>query len=169
MQRTKIAVVVLLAVAAAGTAALTANAASRGSAPPCVPKITTIGGHKAGVNCGPATATFHISGKTYTFRNGFCQQSKAAGPGLLLDLGTAVLNAKGNADQPNFNMTIVSRLHSAYGSGTVSAYYGGRHLGYGLVKVGGKIPSRGTFTGTVVTGGKFTGSWNCHGVVWQGP
>ena len=78
MHRTRIATAVLLAAATACTVALTANA-SKSNTPPCTPKITTIGGHKAAVNCGPATATLRIGGKTYTFRDGFCEQSKSTG------------------------------------------------------------------------------------------
>ena len=76
----------------AGTAAIAAAMAAASTpmraatAPPCTPKIVKIGGHQAAVNCGPATATLHIGGKTYTFRNGLCQQRNAAA--LQLDLGT---------------------------------------------------------------------------------
>lgn len=38
-----------------------------------------------------------------------------------------------------------------------------------LIDVKGAVPSRGAFTQRIATGAKFTGSWNCHGVVWQGP
>lgn len=156
----------------AAVASVSAHAASSGGAPPCTPKITTIQGHRAAVNCGPATATLHISGTTYTFRNGFCQKSKAAGSALELTLGTVVIGIKDNAGLPNFSMTVVARLHSMYGNGSVfGADYGGKGLlgGEGLIKVSGNIPSKGTFTSTVAAGAKFTGSWNCHGVVWQAP
>ena len=39
--------------------------------------------------------------------------------------------------------------------------------GQSLINVSGNIPSKGTFTSRVTVGPKFTGSWNCHGVVWQ--
>jgi hypothetical protein len=62
-------------------------------------------------------------------------------------------------------------LHSTVGSGSVfHADYGGRRiLGDSLIKVNGALPARGTFTGTTATGAKFTGSWNCHGFVWERP
>ncbi len=51
-----------------------------------------------------------------------------------------------------------------------SASYGGKDiLGDSLINVGGKLPNMGTFTSRVTIGAKFTGSWNCHGVVWKAP
>lgn len=171
MHRARIAPVALLAAAATCTVALTANAASKGGAPPCTPKIGTIGGHKAAINCGPATATLKIGGKSYTFSNGFCEASKSTGAAPQLDLGTTVIGVPGNAGKPDFSMLIDARLHSTFGSGSVfHADYAGRQiLGDSLIKASGNIPSKGTFTGTVATGARFTGSWNCHGFVWQRP
>ena len=142
--------------------------ASRG-APPCTPKITKIQGHQAAVNCGPATATLHISGKTYTFRNGFCEQSKSVtGEALGLDLGTTVPGVKGNAGKPDFSM-LIAHIHTV--ASVFGADYGGKDLlgGQSLINVKGNIPAKGTFTSRVTFGAKFTGSWNCHGVVWKGP
>jgi hypothetical protein len=155
----------------AATASLSADAAST-NAPPCTPKITTIQGHRAAVNCGPATATLRIGGRTYTFRNGFCEQSKSSGAAPELNLGTTVLGVKGNAGKPELSMLIDARLHSKFGTGSVfGADYGGRSLlaGESLIKASGNLPSSGTFTSTVAFGGKFTGSWNCHGVVVKTP
>jgi hypothetical protein len=152
---------------ARGLAAPTGSSANR-NAPPCTPKITKIQGHQAAVNCGPATATLRISGKTYSFRNGFCEQSKSQSAALVLDLGTTVVGVKGNAGKPDFSMLIahVHALASVFG-----ANYGGKDLfpnGQTLINVKGNIPAKGTFTSKVTFGAKFSGSWNCHGVVWQG-
>ena len=170
MRRTRIATAILLAVTTACAVVLTANASTRNT-PPCTPRITTIGGHKAAVNCGPATATVRIGGRSYTFRNGFCEQSKSTGAAPELNLGTTVIGVKGNAGKADLNLLIDARLHSAYGSGSVfHADYGGRQiLGDSLIKATGNLPSKGTFTSTVATGAKFTGSWDCHGFVWQRP
>ena len=154
----------------AAAVSVPAYAASAGGAPPCTPKITTIHGHKAAVNCGPATATLHISGHTYTFRNGFCQQSKSTGA-FQLDLGTTVIGAKGNAGSPNFSMLISTHLHTAFGSGSVfGADYGGKDIlgGDSLIKARGTLV-KGAFTSSVASGAPFTGSWDCHGAVWQAP
>jgi len=155
----------------AATASFSAGAAST-TAPPCTPKVTTIQGHRAAVNCGPATATLTIGGRTYTFHNGFCQQSKSSGAAPELNLGTTVIGVKGNAGKPSLNMLVDARLHSTYGTGSVfGANYGGKALlaGESLIKASGKIPGSGTFTSTVSFGAKFTGTWNCHGVIVQSP
>jgi hypothetical protein len=139
--------ILIASAVAAGTAgvvtvtAMAAAAPMRASAtaPPCTPKITTIQGHKAAVNRGQATATLHISGKTYTFGSGFCQQSKSANSDLELNLGTTVVGAENNAGKPKFTI-VIGHVHSV--ASVFSAYY---------------------------SGAKFTGSWNCHGVVWQAP
>ena len=87
----------------------------------------------------PATATLHINSKTYTFRKGFCQQSKASGS-FQLDLGTTIIGVKGNAGRPNFSMPISTHLHTAFGSGSVfGAEYGGKDIlgGDSLIKARG--------------------------------
>ena len=157
---------VIVCFAAIGS--LSEHAASAGGAPPCTPKTTKIQGHQAEAFCGPATATLTISGKTYTFRNGFCEQSKVSATVLGLSLG-AIVDAKGNAGQPYFTMT-VGRSHAVQTLG--GADYGGKDLlgsATPLIDVKGSIPAKGTFTQRIATGAKFTGSWNCHGAVWKAP
>jgi opacity protein-like surface antigen len=171
MKRILIATTITAGAAAVATAAAMAAATTpmrAGASPPCKPKVTKIQGHPAAVACGPATATLHISGKTYTFRNGFCEQSKSAGSALQLNLGTTVLGVKGNAGNPDFSM-LIGHVHTV--ASVFGADYGGKDLigGDSLINVSGNIPSKGTFTSRVTTGAKFTGSWNCHGIVWQAP
>ena len=170
MHRTRIAIAVLLAAATAGTVVVTAAAMTRNT-PPCTPKVTTISGHTAAVNCGPATATLRIGGRSYTFRNGFCQHSKSTGASPQLDLGTSVIGVKSNAGKADLSMLIDARLHSPLGTGSVfHAHYGGKQLlGDSLITAKGNLPAKGTFTGTTATGAKFTGAWDCHGFVWQRP
>jgi len=170
MRRTRIATAVLLTATTACVAVLTADASTR-NAPPCTPLVTTIGGHKAAVNCGPATASIRIGGRSYTFRNGFCEQSKSTGAAPELNLGTTVIGVKGNAGKADLSMLIDAHLHSPFGTGSIfHADFGGRQiLGDSLIKVKGTLASKGTFTGTAATGVNFTGSWDCHGVLWQAP
>jgi hypothetical protein len=68
-------------------------------------------------------------------------------------------------------MLIGANVHSSLGNGSVfHANYGEREiLGDSLIHAVGNIPSKSTFTGTNAAGAKFTGSWDCHGVVWQKP
>jgi hypothetical protein len=156
------------AVATAVALAAPATPMRAAGAPPCVPKIAKIQGHPAAINCGPATATLHISGKTYTFHNGFCEQRKAAGDALQLYLGTTVTGVKGNAGKPTFSM-LIGHVHTV--ASVFRADYGGKDLldGQSLINVRGNIPGKGIFTSRVTAGAKFTGSWNCHGVVWHAP
>ena len=171
MKRIALTVALTVAGCLAATAPLSAGAAST-NAPPCTPKITKVQGHRAAVNCGPATATLTIGGRTYTFRNGFCEVSKSSGAAPELNLGTTVIGVKGNAGKADLNLLVDARLHSRFGSGSVfGADYGGKALlaGESLIKASGKLPASGTFTSTVAFGAKFTGTWNCHGVVVQAP
>ncbi|MGH9298518.1 MAG: hypothetical protein ACRDZT_01220 [Acidimicrobiales bacterium] len=161
-------IVLTAIVCLAAIGSLSAHAASAGGGPPCAQKTVKIQGHPAEAFCGPATATLTISGKTYTFRNGFCEQSKVSATKLGLNLGTLVFG-KGNAGQPYFTMTI-GRSHLVQTLG--GADYGGKDLlgsATPLIDVKGSIPAKGTFTQRIATGAKFTGSWNCHGVVWKAP
>ena len=153
-------------VVVAAIAASTAPAATTSSAPPCLPKVTTIQGHKAAVNCGPATVTLHISGKTYVFRSGFCRQSKETN--LELNMGTTVIGAKNNLGKSNFTLVIA---HVRTTGAVFSAYSGGKEIlkAESVVDVRGNVPAKGTFTSKITIGPKFTGSWDCHGVVWKTP
>ncbi|HST14383.1 MAG TPA: hypothetical protein VLJ44_05980 [Gaiellaceae bacterium] len=168
MSRIALAIALSVACCIAGTISLPAHATATNS-PPCTPKITKIHGQQAGVNCGPATAILRVGGKTYTFRHGFCQKSKMAGTALELTLGTTVLgDDKRNAGQPSFDITVAKTHAASIGF----AYYGGRDLlknDLQLIEVKGNIPSKGTFSSWATATVKFSGSWNCHGLVWQGP
>jgi hypothetical protein len=142
-----------------------ADAAPRGG-PPCVPKLQKLNGQPVVYECGPATATLHAGGRTYTFRNGLCQQSKTAGLALELDAGILAATAKGNAGKPYLSLNV------AKAGGTVSADYGGKMVANNLVDITGHFPDQGTFKAKYVGAGvgqSFNGSWNCHGAPWQAP
>jgi hypothetical protein len=171
MTRTAIATLGVVSALATGALAVGgASAAGAGAgAPPCLPKQTTIQKQTAYLECGPATVTLRTGGKTYAFRNGLCEQSKSAGTALQLTLGVVIEAApKGNAGQPHFSMLVTKggTLASIF-----SASFGGKHvLGDSLISVEGKLPAAGTFSGQDPIGNaSFTGSWNCHGVVWATP
>lgn len=157
----------LFASAAVATAvALTGSAAASSThatgAPPCAPKITRIQGRTAVVNCGPATATVSVSGKTYSFKTGLCTTS---GKTFMLQLGTLVSGAKGNGGYPNIGLTSTGTNAIAVGN------YKGKDIIPAsdfllVVKNSGK--NTGTFSSGRATP-KLTGSWNCHGVIYKGP
>ena len=150
----------------AAAVAMTGTAAAGSAAPPCTPTTTKIGGKPAVINCGPATATVKIGGRTYDFKSGFCESSPANKEALNLTLGTTVETAKpGSA--PFFSL-----VATTFGIATLNADYGGKTiLLESLVSVKGKIPSSGTFAPQSLGGGptKFTGTWNCRGVVYTQP
>jgi hypothetical protein len=131
--------------------------------PPCQPKITKIKGKIAAENCGPATVSLTIGGRSYHFKNGLCTTSGSA---FLLQLGTVVSSDnKHNAGLPSFGMTVSGS------TADLTAEYGGKDLigtGMTLVSVRGSGKNIGTFTNKLTTP-KLSGSWNCHGVIYKGP
>jgi hypothetical protein len=151
-----------------GGVAVVPAGAGAASAPPCTPKVVKINGKQAAESCGPATVLLKISGKTYSFKNGLCEQSKSAGSALQLTLGTVIAGAHGNDGKPDFSM-LIAKTHTI--ASVFEAYSGGKQLlGDSLINPRGTIPSKGTFTGTnLVNNKQFSGSWNCHGVVYKGP
>ena len=115
----------------------------------------------------PPLLILKAAGKTYNFSKGLCSQSKSAGAALELGLGTLVTGAHGNAGKPYLNMLIAkSKIASIF-----EADSGGKQiLGDSLITAHGNIPSKGSFTGeNPLTGAHFSGSWNCHGVVFKTP
>ena len=164
MKRTTIALVLALACALAGAATVSARPAD---APPCTPKVTKTGGKLTSINCGPATAQVTLKGKTYKFKSGFCQLSKSTGA-LELSLGTLVLNAKGNAGRPYVSILLRKVAGKLSGSLFEADLGGKKILGDTLIDANGSV-AKGTFTSEFSVNGAFTGSWNCHGVVWNSP
>jgi hypothetical protein len=142
-----------------------ATAAAGPRAPaPCAPGVTTIGAHRAIAYCGPATVDIHIAGATFHFRNGLCDRSATAG-GLELNAGTLVQGAAGNAGKP-FVSLLIARLPSS--SEGFEADAGGRQLfGESVIGPSGTLYAKGSFVSLL--GGSFSGSWNCHGVIFRGP
>ena len=147
----------------AGAVAQGVGAASAGALP-CTPKVVSIGGQKAAVNCGAAVATLHLGGRTYTFHQGFCDISSS---GLELSLGTVVLaDRKRNAGKPYFSMLV--QKTGLKGGSVFTAFMGGKRiLGDSLVTLTGGYPTAGTFKSRFTVGKPFTGSWSCRGAVYR--
>jgi hypothetical protein len=148
----KIALLVSLA-AAIGVCTAVANATTTRSE--CALHSTTIKGHKAVVYCGPATASLHIAGKTYTFKNGACIWSG----GLILNIGTQVNGIPVSANNEGAPLI---QLSSSIGTGTAYAFSGRFHLA-ALIKLTAHGHSGGTFKGREPLGATrpFTGSYHC--------
>ena len=154
---------VALSLLAASTTAVAAPSGQVASKPPCTPRLTKIDGKTAAENCGPATLTLKVGGKSYSFKNGLCETS---GPKVFtLDLGTLIVGDHAhNGGQPNFSMTVSGS------TADVTAIYGGKDLvgAMTLATVKGAGNNTGTFVNRLLTP-KLTGSWNCHGVIYKGP
>jgi hypothetical protein len=127
--------------------------------PPCSAKFTKIDGHRAVLDCGPATALLRISGKTYNFKNGHCVSGN--GQYFTLDLGITVSTGGANAGKPNLSIFAESATFAS-----LSASFGGRlvvsdsiiHLqSHGLLS--------GTLKSSTTVGASFTGSWKCNGAL----
>jgi hypothetical protein len=151
------------ALLAAGVA-LTGTAVAGSAAPPCSPSTSSIDGGSAINYCGPATATLTIGGKTYTFKNGFCQSIHVSDIKLDVTLGTIVQGksgtVRGNAGKPYFALDLSS---GADGGIVNTAYSGGKEIADGSsVSYSGGFATKGTFKSTF--GAPLSGSWNCHGV-----
>lgn len=141
------------------------------SAPPassshaaCTPRPTTVRGHPAVIECGPASAVVRFAGKTITYRGGTCAQQ---GPALSLYIGTHVTGA---GSDHLFYLYLPHRTARSYTQATalvgIQLGYASYHMQTGVLKVTPGVTS-GTFTGTLVTfpatkpAGTFSGSFTC--------
>jgi hypothetical protein len=140
----------------------------------CNQKTTKVGGFQAFVYCGPATATFTVGGKTYSFKNGTCEKVKLLKVPFALSLGEQTSNKTGQVPSSNNGKPYLYFEFTPGASDTAitDVYYGGKDISAGgLIDLKGTLTangsSKGTFKSTEPLGGKalpFTGSWNCHGV-----
>lgn len=149
------AVLLISLVAAVGVcSAAGAGATSARSA--CALSSKSIKGHKAVVFCGPATASLHIGGKSYSFKSGICIWAGS----LILTLGTQVNGVPASANNEGVPLL---QLTGSSGTGTVYASSGRLHLGMSIVKVAAHGHSSGTFKGREPLGAtrSFTGSYRC--------
>lgn len=157
------ALIALLAGAAVAGAVTTVSAAGAPPAPPCAPKAGEVDGHRAIAYCGPATVVIEIDGRAYRFRHGLCDRSATVGA-LEVSVGTLVRGAAGNAGRPFVNVLIAKSPSS---SEAFEADSGNRQLfGDTEIAPGGSLLAKGTFVS--VLGTAFSGSWDCHGVIYSG-
>lgn len=160
-------------IAAAGVAGVIALAATSAtqvsvaatSRPPCVPKVSD----NAVDYCGPATAAVKVGRKTYNFKGGYCTVNPKAKIPIQLEIG--VISRPGgssvNGGKPLFQLSELEA--DGLTIATVTADWSGKQLeSVGTVALKGSIPSAGTFTSKGPSS-RFSGSWNCHGVVVTAP
>jgi len=162
--RARFALLALLGGAALAGGVATAVAAGAPSAPPCAPRVSSIGGRRAIDYCGPATVVIQVGGRTYRFRHGLCDRSRSVGA-IALSLGTLVQGSRGNAGRSFVGLVIAKSPSESEG---FEAYAGGQQLfGDSVIVEGGPLLAKGAFTS--VLGSAFSGSWDCHGVIHSGP
>ena len=142
----------------------TASVAGAAPAAACTPRHMTTAGHAAIAYCGPATATIAIGGHTYLFRHGTCIRS-ATVDALQISLGTLVRGARGNGGRSFVSLLIAQ---SPSESEAFEGDWRGHQLfGDSVIAHNSSLLSHGTFVS--VLGSSFSGSWNCHGPVLNGP
>ena len=156
--------IVLLGCAAIVGGSASAPLAAAAPVRPCAPRVGTVEGRRAISYCGPATVTIAIDGRTYRFANGLCDRSATVGA-LEVNVGTLVRGAAGNAGK-SFVSIVIARSPSE--SEAFEADFGGRELfGDTVIEPAGTLLGEGSFSSLL--GAAFSGSWNCHGVIYDGP
>jgi hypothetical protein len=164
MKRALSVILTVLAGSVVGATPGLAASAATSSVAPCTPTTSRIEGGPAVHYCGPATAKIRVDGKTYTFKNGFCQSM----PGFENDITLGVF-AKGkggsgttdNGGKPYFRLD----LGPGQSSDLALTYSRGNLLdSEGPVSFRGNATSKGTFKSLSKVPALFSGSWDCHGV-----
>ncbi len=150
-------VALLASIAASFAVSVAAGAQATPTRSACALTFKTVKGHKAAVYCGPATASLHIGGKSYSFKGGTCIWS---GGTLTLALGTQVNGVPASANNEGAPLL---QLTGAIGASTVYAFSGRFHLGLSIIKITAHGHSSGTFKGREPLGATrpFTGSYRC--------
>jgi hypothetical protein len=163
------ALVLGLLAAAAALTALAGAASGAAATAGCTAGITKYGGATARIFCGPATASVHAGGKTFTIKQGLCVKTSGT---FTLNIGEIVLGVSSKPKPEYFGVTVgraavgvgpAAGKDGVYHSGVVAVVHAGK--GYALrgnatvtLKQG---RSRGTFAATSLTGGTVTGSFTC--------
>jgi hypothetical protein len=145
-------------------------AAPSGTAAPCTPSTSKIGGGPATTYCGPATATLKVKGKTYRFKGGYCQTLPALGNETDITLGT-FLKGRGGSGTIDNGKNPYFRLDLGPGQSSLLAltYFGGTLLpATGPVGWHGSATSKGTFKSLSAVPARFSGTFDCHGVFVSG-
>jgi hypothetical protein len=150
------------ALASAHAGAETHAATEAHAASICVPRTIKVNGHHALRECGHATATLTLGGRTYHFRGGACQR---AGRDYLVALGTLVTgDPRHNEGRTSFDLTLTKKTR-----GLVEAYVGGHALTLTapLIRASTDSASHGRFTSQPEPDSSVTyhGAWACHAPV----
>lgn len=146
----------VLAASAALVCALAVSASAGARTAGCTPGVRTVDGSPARVFCGPAKATVHVGAKTLSFSSGACERS---GGGYVVNLGTFFAGTT-KSTRPYFGLLIEKPKPGTYARQTLSFRSGGVSRS-AFVSVTLKTLRGGTFSGSLLGGGRVTGSFTC--------
>ena len=131
----------------------------------CSPTTTRVHGHRATIECGPASAIVHFRGATLRYAGGTCRR---AGPRFSLEIGTKV---GGATSDHFFSLYLPRRAASKYTTSSaviaVAIKYSSYRWQKGLLTVTPGV-TRGAFTGKLKklpsgASSPFSGSFSCVG------
>jgi hypothetical protein len=156
----------IFAIVACVTASVEIAVASASPAPPtradstCTPGARTIGGARAQVFCGSATATAHIAGRTFRFVSGSCELAS----GFALNIGT--LAGGSPESRPYLGLDVMGHGAGRHENGTavVSFHVRGRRFSISLSRSTVVLDSgldAGTFSGLDQLGRSVRGTFSC--------
>jgi hypothetical protein len=162
----RLALTIPLALASMAALLVAGSASARPAS--CTAGMTTVKGVQARVFCGSATAHIKIGGKSIAFTNGACAKTSDY---VSINIGTLLLG-RSKAMPEYFGLNVGKMFGSGKAAGKDGNYQGGalavEHAGTGYavqadtIKVnlaGGR--SKGTFSGKLLTGGAFSGTFSC--------
>ncbi len=145
----------ILVTAGSGASASAATKCGSGYGATKYSTTVKVKGKSVVTNCGPATATLHYKGKTYTVAHGTCFRYLGS---LKLNVGRSLL-IPGTSNGGYSSMTITATPSGQIEVGatvrSVSLYEPTKSSGVGV---------KGTFS-SAAPSVPFTGSWNCGGPI----
>jgi hypothetical protein len=150
----------LIALATAAVLAALALAGPTAARPACTPGTQSSGGVNYRTFCGPAKATLHIGGKTYTFTGGSCDNTSSA---FTINIGTITL-PPGKPKYRYFGITVFTGHDGTFQNQAVSWQFpNGAHNSLFHAKIvlqGGR--KKGTFSGKTLADQKpGSGTFSC--------
>jgi hypothetical protein len=148
-----------LFLAAFGACAFFASTATAGdTSAACTPGVRSSGGVTFRTFCGPAHATAKTGGKTFRFAGGNCE---VVGGFFTVNIGTVSLGAR-KPKYAYFGIDVQPPKAGAHSNQIVTFSFAGKR--YSVLRASVVVKSglhSGTFSGTVLTGGRATGSFSC--------
>lgn len=149
-------------VAVAGSLALPASAAAK-----CHPGVHKFGSSEARTFCGKARTTINLPGRKVTLQGGSCKRTSNY---FTINIGTVVLSPTAK-DPPNYFGLTVGKPAGSKPAGHDGTYVDDGAISFVIKhkRYGVKDPTvvlkdgrtRGSFSGTLLSGGAVSGSFHC--------